>query len=82
MFIADNDVLESFPRSLVDELLSKKVYSVILSLPKGIDDPATDETVVDDENPPEPVDMMGMIEYKMGELIYGNGDPLNPASDS
>lgn len=82
MFFADSEVLESFPRSLVDDLLSKKVYSVILCLPKGIDDFSTDEAAVDDENPPEPVEMMGLIENRMGELIYGNRDTLNPSPDS
>lgn len=36
----------------------------------------------DDLNPPDPINLMGIIEQRMSTVIYGNGDPLNPSPDS
>jgi len=80
MFFLDRELLESFPLRLVDQLLNKKVYSVMLSLPKTKID--SDEVVTDDDISTESIDMMGVIEQKVSLIIYGNGDPLNPSPNS
>lgn len=81
MFSMEKEVLDSFSASLVDELLSKKVYSVMLSLPTTKNDTA-EEVGTEDENPPDPVENMGLAEKKMSMIIYGNGNPLNPSPKS
>lgn len=82
MFLAENEVLESFPSTLIDQMLSRKVYSVMLSLPKAEQD-EKEETSADDEIPPEPEDYMGLVEQRMSEIIYGKGgSPLRPAPKS
>jgi len=80
MFFLDRELLESFPPELIDQLLSKKVYSVMLSLPKTKTDP--DDAVVDDDTSTESINMMGVVEQKTSMIIYGNGDPLNPSPNS
>lgn len=80
MFFSDRQLLESFPPELIDQLLSKKVYSVMLSLPKTKTD--SDDAVVDDDTLTESINMMGVVEQKASMIIYGNGDPLNPSPSS
>lgn len=84
MFFAENEVLESFPSSLIDEMLTRKVYSVMVSLPKAEQDDKEETPVVDDEvPPPEPEDNMGLVEQRMCEIIYGKGgSPLSPSPKS
>lgn len=53
----------------------------MLSLPTIKNDTA-EEVVTEDENPPDPVDNMGLAEEKMRTIIYGNGNPLNPSPKS
>lgn len=71
--------MESFSQELIDELLSKKVYSVMLSMPTVKHDTSSEEGV---ENSVVPVDLMGVIEQKLSTIIYGDGSPLNPSPDS
>lgn len=78
MFFLDRELLESFPKELISQFLSKKVYSVMLSLPTV----KYDVKETDDPNPPEPVDNMGVIEQRMSTVIYGNCDPFNPSPNS
>lgn len=78
----EKEFLESFPKELVDQLLSEKVYSVMLSMPTIKQDTAVQEVVTEDENLPEPIDLMGVIEQKLSKIIYGNGTPLNPSLSS
>jgi len=73
----EREFLESFSQELVDELLSKKVYSVMLSMPTVKRD-TTEEAA---ENSPV-LDLMGEIELKLSKIIYGDGSPLNPSPDS
>lgn len=77
----EKEFLESFPQELVNQLLSKKVYSVMLSMPT-IKQDTVQEPVKEDENLPEPIDLMGVIEQKLSKIIYGNGTPLNPSPNS
>ncbi|XP_015368919.1 PREDICTED: uncharacterized protein LOC107165271 [Diuraphis noxia] len=65
----------------LNDLLSKKVYSVMLSMPT-IKQDTTQEPAKEDENLPEPIDLMGVIEQKLSKIIYGNGTPLNPSPNS
>ncbi|KAL5241449.1 hypothetical protein ACI65C_008859 [Semiaphis heraclei] len=81
MFFMEKEFLESFPQELVNQLLSKKVYSVMLSMPT-IKQDTVQEPVKEDENLPEPIDLMGVIEQKLSKIIYGNGTPLNPSPNS
>ncbi|VVC27942.1 Thioredoxin-like fold,Domain of unknown function DUF4746,Thioredoxin, conserved site [Cinara cedri] len=81
MFSNEKEVLESFSARFVDELLNKKVYSVMLSLPT-IKNDAAEEVATEDENPPDPVENMGLAEKKMSTIIYGNGNPLYPTPKS
>lgn len=74
----EREFLESFSQELVDELLSKKVYSVMLSMPTVKHDTTSQETA---ENSPVP-DLMGEIELKLSKIIYGDGSPLNPSPNS
>jgi len=79
----EKEFLESFPKELVDQLLSKKVYSVMLSMPTIKQDTAAQEAVqTEDENQPEPIDLMGVIEQKLSAIIYGEGTPLCPSPNS
>lgn len=80
MFFSDREFLESFPSRFIDQLLNKKVYSVMLSLPKTKTD--FDDAVSDDNASTESLDMMGVIEQKASTIIYGNGNPLNPSPNS
>lgn len=80
MFFADKEILNSFPSELIDQMLSKKVFSVMLSLPKPKRETAEEGT--DDENPSEPINMMGIVEQRTSLIIYGNNDPLNPSPKS
>lgn len=84
MFLADKELLESFPQTLVDQVLSKKVYSVMLSLPKVTQDDTANETVGnDDDVPTEPEDYTGVIERKTTAIVYGEGGTaLNPMPKS
>lgn len=83
MFFTEREFLESFPQELIDELLSKNVYSVMLSMPTVKHDTATEEVAEDDENKPVSIDLMGEIELKLSTIIYGdNGSPLNPSPNS
>lgn len=82
MFFMEKEFLESFPQEFIDQLLSKKVYSVMLSMPTVKQDPAAQEAITEDENLPEPIDLMGVIEQKLSTIIYGNGTPLNPSPNS
>lgn len=75
----EKEFLESFSEELIDELLSKKVYSVMLSMPTVKHDTTTEET---SDNSPVPIDLMGEIELKLSTIIYGDGSPLNPSPDS
>lgn len=78
----DKKLLQSFPQTLVDEMLSRKVYSVMLSLPKTKQD-AEEDANTNDENPPEPEDIMGVIEQRLSTIIYGEGgNPLSPRMKS
>lgn len=82
MFFTEREFLESFPQELIDELLSKNVYSVMLSMPTVKHDTATEEAT-DDENKPVSIDLMGEIELKLSKIIYGDdGSPLNPSPNS
>jgi len=82
MFFTEREFLESFPQEFIDELMSKNVYSVMLSMPTVKHDTATEEGT-DDENKPVSIDLMGEIELKLSTIIYGdNGSPLNPSPDS
>jgi len=72
----EKEFLESFSQELVDELLSKKVYSVMLSMPTAKHDTTNEEAA---ENVP---DLMGVIELKLSKIIYGDGSPLNPSPNS
>jgi len=72
----EREFLESFSQELIDELLSKKVYSVMLSMPTVKYDTTTEEATE-----PAP-DLMGEIELKLSKIIYGNGSPLNPSPNS
>lgn len=75
--------MESFPNELIEQLLSKKVYSVMLSLPTVKRDATNpDDGVTEDENPPDPLENMGMVEQKLSTIIYGNGNPLSPSPGS
>ncbi|XP_060863647.1 thioredoxin domain-containing protein 3 homolog isoform X1 [Metopolophium dirhodum] len=82
LFFMEKEFLESFPKELVDQLLSKKVYSVMLSMPTIKQDTAPQEAVTEEENLPEPIDLMGVIEQKLSTIIYGNGTPLCPSPNS
>jgi len=75
----EKEFLESFSQELVDELLSKKVYSVMLSMPTVKHDTSSEEGV---ENSPVSIDLMGVIEQKLSKIIYGNGTPVNPSPNS
>jgi len=75
----EKEFLESFSQKLIDELLSKKVYSVMLSMPTVKHDTTSEEAV---ENSHVPIDLMGVIEQKLSTIIYGDGSPLNPSPDS
>lgn len=74
----EKEFLESFSQEMVDELLSKKVYSVMLSMPTVKHDTTNEEAA---ENSPVP-DLMGAIELKLSKIIYGDGSPLNPSPNS
>ncbi|XP_060856925.1 uncharacterized protein LOC132934607 [Metopolophium dirhodum] len=78
LFFMEKEFLESFSQELVDELLSKKVYSVMLSMPTVKRDTTAEEAA---ENAPVP-DLMGEIELKLSNIIYGDGSPLNPSPNS
>jgi len=78
----EKEFLESFPQELVDQLLSKKVYSVMLSMPIIKHDTAAQEVVTEEENTSEPIDLMGVIEQKLSTIIYGDGTPLSPSPNS
>jgi len=78
----EKEFLESFPKELIDQLLSKRVYSVMLSMPTIKQDTAAQEAVTEDENLPEPIDLMGVIEQKLSTIIYGDGTPLCPSPNS
>ena len=78
----EKEFLESFPQKLVDQLLSKKVYSVMLSMPTIKQDTVAQETATEDETLLEPIDLMGVIEQKLSKIIYGDGTPLNPSPNS
>lgn len=84
MFLADEESLESLPRTLVDQVLSKKVYSVMLSLPRATQDDAANETAGnDDDGPAEPEDFMGVVERKTTAIVYGEGGTvMNPMPKS
>lgn len=78
----DKELLESYPRTLIDQMLSKKVYSVMLSSPKVKQDAFDDETT-DAENPPDAEDFMGIIEQRLSKILYGeSGDPMMPSPKS
>ncbi|XP_015370133.1 PREDICTED: uncharacterized protein LOC107166108 [Diuraphis noxia] len=79
LFFMEKEFLESFSQELVDELLSKNVYSVMLSMPTVKHDTSSEEEV---ENTPVSTDLMGVIEQKLSTIIYGDGSPLNPSPDS
>lgn len=79
----DRELLESFPSELIDQLLNKKVFSVMLSMPIVKNEDAVSEgTAVDNETPPDPAEHMGIVEQRLSTIIYGNGNPLNPSPDS
>lgn len=84
MFFLDSDFLKSFPSEMISQLLSRKVYSVMVSLPtanrEGTD--GIEPVPADDENPPDPLENMGLIEGRLSKIIYGNGDPLKPSPGS
>jgi len=73
----EKEFAESFSQELIDELLSKPVYSVMLSMPTVKRD-STDE----DENPSKSLELMGVIEQRLSTIIYGDGSPLHPSPDS
>ncbi|XP_060844802.1 uncharacterized protein LOC132924475 [Rhopalosiphum padi] len=81
LFFTEKEFLESFPLELIDELLNKNVYSVMLSMPTVKHDTATEEPATGDEKP-VPIDIMGEIELKLSKIIYGGGSPLNPGPKS
>lgn len=56
----------------------------MLSLPTFKQDAANpeDAAAADDENPPDPLEFMGVVEQKLSTIIYGNGNPLNPSPGS
>ncbi|XP_027839920.2 thioredoxin domain-containing protein 3 homolog isoform X2 [Aphis gossypii] len=82
LFFMEKEFLESFPQELVNQLLSKKVYSVMLSMPIIKHDTAAQEVVTEEENISEPIDLMGVIEQKLSTIIYGDGTPLSPSPNS
>ncbi|XP_025414202.1 thioredoxin domain-containing protein 3-like isoform X2 [Sipha flava] len=83
MFFMDKELLESFPSELIDQLLSKKVFSVMLSMPViKNEDVVSEGAAVDNEIPPDPAEHMGIVEQRLSTIIYGNGSPLNPSPDS
>ncbi|XP_060842938.1 uncharacterized protein LOC132923123 isoform X2 [Rhopalosiphum padi] len=82
MFFMEKEFLESFPQELVEQLLSKKVYSVMLSMPIIKHEIDAQEVGTEDENTSEPIDLMGVIEQKLSTIIYGDGTPLNPSPSS
>ncbi|XP_022160062.1 thioredoxin domain-containing protein 3 homolog [Myzus persicae] len=79
LFFMEKEFLESFSEELIEELMNKNVYSVMLSMPTVKHDTTTDDTP---ENAPVPIDLMGEIELKLSTIIYGGGSPLNPGPDS
>lgn len=79
MFFADRKILESFPYELIDQMLNRKVFSVMLSLPKPKRE--TTEEIADDE-PAEAINMIGVVEQRTNLIIYGNNDALNPSPKS
>lgn len=84
MFLMDRDILESFPRELIDQLLTKKVFSVMLSMPMNNDEDGGSERTTTEEEiiSPDPTEYMGIVEEKLSMIIYGNSNPLNPSRDS
>ncbi|XP_025204110.1 thioredoxin domain-containing protein 3-like [Melanaphis sacchari] len=82
IFFTEKEFLESFSQELVDQLLSKKVYSVMLSMPTIKHDTVTQEIGTEDENVSEPIDLMGVIENKLSTIVYGDGTPLSPSPNS
>ncbi|KAL4104761.1 hypothetical protein QTP88_020038 [Uroleucon formosanum] len=78
LFFMEKEFLESFSQELIDELLSKNVYSVMLSMPTAKHDTTFEEAA---ENSPAP-ELMGEIELKLSKIIYGDGSPLNPSPNS
>lgn len=81
MFFLDMKLLESFPNELIEELLNRKVYSVMLSLPT-VRATNSDDAVTEDENPPDPLEYLGLVEQKLSTILYGNGNPLSPSPGS
>lgn len=81
MFFADTEISKSFPPSLVEQLLARRVYSVMLSLPET-NRPADPDESASNDGQAKPVSMMGVIERKVCTIVYGNGDPLRPGADS
>ncbi|VVC37217.1 Nucleoside diphosphate kinase-like domain,Domain of unknown function DUF4746 [Cinara cedri] len=76
MFLMERNVLESFSPRLVDELLSKKVFSVLLSLPVIKNE---GHNAIEDEDFTK---YWGVPEEKMSTIIYGNQNPVNPSPKS
>lgn len=81
MFFLDMKLLESFPNELIEELLNRKVYSVMLSLPT-VRATNSDDAVTEDEHPPDPLEYLGLVEQKLSTILYGNGNPLSPSPGS
>lgn len=82
MFLMDRKLLQSFPRELIDQLSSKKVFSMMLSMPMFKNEDAVSGDTVDEEISPDPAEYMGIVEQRLSTIVYGNSDPLNPSPDS
>lgn len=56
----------------------------MVSLPTANKDGAdgSEPVPADDENLPDPLENMGVIEERLRKIIYGNGDPLKPGPGS
>jgi hypothetical protein len=78
----DRDILESFSSELIDQLLSKKVFSMMLSMPVFEKEDVFEETEIDNDIPPDLTEYTGIVEQRLSTIIYGNGNPLNPSPDS
>ncbi|XP_050526777.1 thioredoxin domain-containing protein 3-like isoform X2 [Daktulosphaira vitifoliae] len=76
IFFLDLQILQSYPQELIDQILSNKVYSIMISSPTVVYENEEDETDI------EPPDIMGVIESRMSLIIYGEGGALNPSPNS
>lgn len=68
VFFVDQEIFESFPQDLIDQLLNKKIYLEMLSSPMARRD--------------NNVDNLETIEQQMCMLIYGNRNPLKLSPNS